>query len=49
MKTKKKLPNYYTNEEYAKLLRIYVDKSNEFINNRTQRMIDELKKILENN
>lgn len=42
-------PRYYTDEEYAKLLRIYVDKSNEFINNRTQRMIDESKKILENN
>lgn len=40
-------PRYYTDEEYTKLLRIYVDKSNEFINNRTQRMIDELKKILE--
>ena len=43
------LSKYYTDKEYTELLRIYVDKSNDFINNRTQRMIEKLKEIIEKN
>lgn len=43
------LSKYYTDKEYTELLRIYVDKSNDFINKRTQRMIEKLKEIIEKN